>query len=184
MSRERELEELVASLQERLRLCDGLKEEVEELRSRPGPEWSETAKTVKNFSGGSSVVATQWLNELKSARAAGKWSWGFTSSVLYNRMVGAASFWHRDSGMKAEGFDEYVRLFEVEWVPPARTRDLIDDFLNNHQKRGESVEVYVRRKNAIATSLNYDMETLKDQVLDGLLPEYDFMIITLRAGEF
>ena len=81
------------------------------------------------------------------------------------------------TGLRAEGgVFQWQIVFTEAYILKERTRDLLDDFLNDHQTREESVKVYKRRKESVANRLNYDAEAMKDPILDGLRPEYKFMV--------
>ena len=66
--------------------------------------------------------------------------------ALRNKLVGLAKLWQLEYGQRAASFDHWEIAFREPYMLKERKRDLLDDSLNDHQNREESVGIHVRRK--------------------------------------
>ena len=97
-------------------------------------------QSLNDFSCGSVLEASDWLDEVKMAIDVGEWSWSFTRAAVCTKLVGPARHWQRDYGQVASSFMEWEIAFREAYMPEERMKDLLDDFLLSHQKRKESVK--------------------------------------------
>ena len=157
---------------------DNQGEKLEERRS-----FADTAASVRTFGGGSSIEAEGWLEDLEFAREDGRWSWVTTKSVLCAKLVGAAKIWHRGYGRGLDSFEKWVECFKVEFVPEEGKGEITQMLLDSRQNKGESVQEYAFRVEALARKVGWQFPETKKQVIKGLLPEYGCAVNTVYVVE-
>ena len=140
----------------------------------------ETASSLDTFSDGSPAEAEEWLKRFELAKQVGDWTECKTKAVLFQKLVGAAAYWHCDHGADL-AFDGWKDEFRKAFIPGQTKEELVTLLMSSRQTKGENVNLFARRTEHLAKKLEWDLTSTKMVILRGLRPEYAFMFHTVRG---
>ena len=140
----------------------------------------ETASSLDTFSDGSPAEAEEWLQRLELAKQVGGWTECKTKAVLFQKLVGAAAYWHCDHGSDLT-FEQWKAEFTKAFIPGQTKEELVTLLMSAKQAKGETVNLFARRTEHLAKKLDWDLSSTKMVILRGLQPEYSFMFHVVRG---